>query len=236
MVLWYKHLCIPPASLSYARGQHGLNGARIMLSMRIADPLSGRRAGSWCGKAKMNHELFLGLEGGRETVGWGIRESSTWPLAANGGEQCMTIYVCVSFLRAIVVVLVVSVIILIHFVVECLPIFYRGLMCMCCVCVCTHTHTHCMRGTQMWAQVSGRDTWRAQNKSRCIVVMVYTSTMQCTKYTFIYICWATGRNLDWLPFCFLLTCFSFHKKEKKKMWAKSPISQIKNRFERIAPQ
>jgi len=24
---------------------------------------------------------------------------------------------------------------------KCLPIFYRGLMCMCCVCVCTHTHT-----------------------------------------------------------------------------------------------
>ena len=24
---------------------------------------------------------------------------------------------------------------------KCLPIFYRGLMCMCCVCVCAHTHT-----------------------------------------------------------------------------------------------
>jgi len=38
--------CIPPASLSYARGHHGLHGARVMLSLRIADPLSGRRAGS----------------------------------------------------------------------------------------------------------------------------------------------------------------------------------------------
>ena len=45
---------------------------------------------------------------------WG---SSTCPLAAEGGEKCRTIYVCISFLRAVVVVLVVSVIILIHFVV-----------------------------------------------------------------------------------------------------------------------
>jgi len=50
-------------------------------------------------------------------VGWRIRESSTCPLAADGGEKCRTIYVCISFLRAVVVVLVVSVIILIHFVV-----------------------------------------------------------------------------------------------------------------------
>jgi len=40
------HHCIPPASLSYVRGHHGLHGARVMLSVRIADPLSGRRAGS----------------------------------------------------------------------------------------------------------------------------------------------------------------------------------------------
>jgi len=134
-------------------------------------------------------------------VWWRIRGSWTCPLAANRGEKCRTIYVCISFLCAVVFVLVVSVIILIHFVVvifslrmyaqqvlsvlftgvintiacvcrrgvsrgfpaglrfafvssvrdsfqvgrgKCLPIFYRGLMCMCCVCVCTHTHTHCM--------------------------------------------------------------------------------------------
>jgi len=146
------------------------------------------------------HELFLGWEGGRKIVGWRIRGSSTCPLAADGGEKCRTIYVCISFLRAVVVVLVVSVIILIHFVGVifslrmyaqklfsalftgvlnttacscrrgvsggfpaglrlafvssvrdsfCLPIFYRGLMCMRCECVCTHTHTHCMWGTRM---------------------------------------------------------------------------------------
>ena len=40
------HHCILPASLSYARGQHGLHGARVMLFVRRADPLSGRIAGS----------------------------------------------------------------------------------------------------------------------------------------------------------------------------------------------
>jgi len=50
-------------------------------------------------------------------VGWRMRGSSTCPLAADGGEKCRTIYVCISFLRAVVVVLVVSIIILIHFVV-----------------------------------------------------------------------------------------------------------------------
>jgi len=109
--------CIPAASLIYARGQHGLHGARVMLSVRIADLLSGRRAGSWCGTAEKNHELFLGWEGGREVAGWRIRGSSTCLLAADRGEKCRAIYVCISFLRAVVVVLVVSVIILIHFVV-----------------------------------------------------------------------------------------------------------------------
>jgi len=39
------------------------------------------------------------------------------PLAADGGEKCRIIYIYISFLRAVVVVLVISVIILIHFVV-----------------------------------------------------------------------------------------------------------------------
>ena len=139
---------------------------------------------------------------GKERVrlwGGGFRGSSTCPLAADGGEKCRIIYICISFLRAVVVVLVVSVIILIYFVVplvvifslrmyaqqvfsalftgvlntiacvcrrgvsgvfpaglrlafvcserdlfgrwKCLPIFYRGLMCMCCACVCTFSST-----------------------------------------------------------------------------------------------
>jgi len=50
-------------------------------------------------------------------VGWRIKGSSTCLLAADRGEKCRAIYVCISFLRAVVVVLVVSIIILIHFVV-----------------------------------------------------------------------------------------------------------------------
>jgi len=238
-------------SLSYARDQHGLHGARIMLSVRIEDPLPGRRAGSWCGTAQKNHELFLGWEGGRKVVGWRIRGSSTCPIAADRGEKCRTIYFCMSFLRAVVVVLVVWIIVLIHFVManfflhmyaqqmfsalytgvlntiacvskkgvsegfpavlqlavvsnvrdsvgrgKCLHFFYRGLMCMCCVCVRTHPHTHCTWGIRMWARVLGRDIWRARKKSRCTVAIVYIYTVRCTKYTCIYICWATGRSLD----------------------------------------
>jgi len=43
--------------------------------------------------------------------------SLTCLLAADRWEKCRAIYVCISFLRAVVVVLVISVIILIHFVV-----------------------------------------------------------------------------------------------------------------------
>ena len=50
-------------------------------------------------------------------MGCRIRWSSTCPLAADRGEKCRTIYICISFLHAVVVVLNVSVIISIHFVV-----------------------------------------------------------------------------------------------------------------------
>ena len=55
---------IPPASLSYARGQHGLHGAPVILSVRTADPcLEGEQdhdvgqqkrtiSCSWVGKEK----------------------------------------------------------------------------------------------------------------------------------------------------------------------------------------
>ena len=55
-------------------------------------------------------------------MGWRIRGSLTCPLAADRGEKCRAIYVCISFLHAVVVVLVVSVIILIHFVVDILSL------------------------------------------------------------------------------------------------------------------
>ena len=49
--------------------------------------------------------------------GGGFRGSSTCPLAADGGEKCRIIYICISFLLDVIVVFVVSVIILIYFVV-----------------------------------------------------------------------------------------------------------------------
>ena len=54
---------------------------------------------------------------GKGLWGGGFRGSLTCPLAAKRKEKCRTIYICISFLRAVFVVLVVSVIILIHFVV-----------------------------------------------------------------------------------------------------------------------
>ena len=39
---------------------------------------------------------------------------------------------------------------------KCLPIFYRGLMCMCCVCVCVRTHTHTACGV-LACEPGGRD-------------------------------------------------------------------------------
>ena len=50
-------------------------------------------------------------------MGWRIRGSSTCLLAPDGGEKCRTIYVCISFLRAVVVVLCRFSHHLIHFVV-----------------------------------------------------------------------------------------------------------------------
>jgi len=64
-----------------------------------------------------------------------------------------------------------------------------------CVCVRTHTHTTC-GVLRCEPGVSGRDTWRARKKFRYTIVIVYIYTVRFTKYTFIYICWATGRSLD----------------------------------------
>jgi len=59
---------------------------------------------------------LVGKEGGR-LWGGGFRGRSTCPLVVDGGEKCRIIYICISFLRAIIIVFVVSVIIFIHFVV-----------------------------------------------------------------------------------------------------------------------
>ena len=62
-----------------------------------------------CLDGERDHDV--GKQGGR------LRGGGLGPLAANRGDKCRASYVCISFLRAVVVVLVVSVIILIHFVV-----------------------------------------------------------------------------------------------------------------------
>ena len=76
--------------------------------------------------------------------GGGFRGSSACPLAADGGEKRRTIYICISFLHAVVVVLVVSVIILIHFVVV---IFSFAYVCSSGVFGAIHRcfKHHCMR-------------------------------------------------------------------------------------------
>jgi len=80
------------ALYSYDTLPYIIHGARVLLSVRIVDLLSGRRAGSWFETAEKNHELFLGWEGGREVVGWRIRGSSTCLPAADGFEKCRTIW------------------------------------------------------------------------------------------------------------------------------------------------
>jgi len=62
------------------------------------------------GTAEKNHELFLGWEGERKVLRE-LRGNSTCPLVADGGEECRTIYICISFLRAVIAVPVVSIII-----------------------------------------------------------------------------------------------------------------------------
>jgi len=77
-----------------------LHRARVMPFVRIVDPLSRRRAGSWCGTPENNHELSLGHSGdsfpGREVVGWRVGGSLMCSLL-NREEMCRTIYVCNSF-------------------------------------------------------------------------------------------------------------------------------------------
>jgi len=78
---------------------------------------------------------------------------------------------------------------------ECLPIFYRELMCMCCACVYAHAHTLHVGYLDMSPGVGMRHL-ESPEECRCTVVIVYIYTVRCTKYTCIYICWTTGRSLD----------------------------------------
>jgi len=67
-----------------------------------------------------------------------------------------------------------------------------------CVCVYTHTHTHTLHVG--YSDVSpGVGTRHLESPEE---IQIYCSDsihiypVRCTKYTCIYICWATGRSLD----------------------------------------
>jgi len=134
-----------------------LHGSWAILSMRIADPLSGRRAGSWCRTAEKNHALSLGWgpptsprgERGRWLGGW--LPPVACPLAAERRGEVQDHLRLQLFLRAVVVLLVVAMIILIHVVVAIFSLhtyghryfwcYSRVCVCVCvcvrvCVCVC----------------------------------------------------------------------------------------------------
>ena len=55
------------------------------------------------------------------------------------------------------------------------------------VCVYAHTHT---------LHVGYSDVSPGVGTRHLESVIVYIYTVRCTKYTCIYICWATGRSLD----------------------------------------
>ena len=78
---------------------------------------------------------------------------------------------------------------------KCLPIFYRGLMCMCCVCVYAHARTLHVGYSDVSPGVRTRHL-ESPEEIQMYLVIVYIYTVQCTKYTCICICWATCRSLD----------------------------------------
>jgi len=95
------------------------------------------------------------------------------------------------------------------------PYFLQGVdVYVLCVCVYTHTHTLHVVYSDVSPGVGTRHLDGPEEIqmycSDCI--HIYRAV---TNHTCIYICWATVRGL--IAFCFLLTYFFFHKKEKKKM-------------------
>ena len=107
---------------------------------------------------------------------------------------------------------------------KCLPMFYRGLMCMCCVCVCAHTRIYCMWVIRMCARVSGRDTWRVRKKSRCTEAIVYIYTVQCTKYTCIYNLVGCRYKTGLTAFVFSFNIFFLSQKRREEDVNKTTIT------------
>ena len=77
------------------------------------------------------------------------------------------------------------------------------------VCVYAHMHTHYTWSTRMWAQGSGRDTWRAW-RIQMDYILTYMFSYMCTKYTCVYMLgWDLG-----------LTAFSWTYTSLRKRKAK----------------
>jgi len=110
---------------------------------------------------------------------------------------------------------------------KCLPIFYRGLMCICCVRVHAHAHTLHVGYSDVSPVVGKRHLENPEE-----IQMYCSDSIPCSvrsTHAYIY----AGIQIEVWTNClfFFLTYFFFYKNEKKKMWAKPPISQIPNRFE-----
>ena len=65
-----------------------------------------------------------------------------------------------------------------------------------CVCVYAHTHTLHVWYSDVSTGVGTKHLEIPEEIQMYCSVIVYIYTMRCTKYTCIYICWATGRSLD----------------------------------------
>jgi len=93
---------------------------------------------------------------------------------------------------------------------RCLKIFVGTLMCMCCVHVCTHTHTHTacrVTSARMWAEVSGRNTWRARRRKilRCTAALLYMQAVFVYEVHIHIYRWYAGLHIDlWTLPAFLI--------------------------------
>lgn len=83
--------------------------------------------------------------------------------------------------------------VLLMIVVLCILYSNRELQYVCvprCACVCVRAHTHTLY-VEYWMciQVSGRDTWRAWEESRCTGALVYSVCCICvrTYSTYVYV-------------------------------------------------
>jgi len=94
------------------------------------------------------------------------------------------------------------------------------------LCVCVYAHTHTLHVG--YSDVSpGVGTSHLESPEEIQLFCsdsnhIYRAVYEVHMY--IYICWATGRSLDYLPFCFLFIIFFPSQKRKQEDVSKPPIS------------